>query len=308
LEEQFQFKQGNKMSSLRGRVPNKFRIVSKVFYKSSPRRWVGFGGGGDNFAARWSGFVFAPYKGKYGFKLRSDDGSKLWINGRYTVNNDGTHGMRSRTARRQLVGGQHSIRLEYFDKGGSNGMEFEWKLPKGKKYVAVPRKHFQYLPKKGLKEEIYYKQNNRKKVPNLNIVASNQRIVSKVLYPNGKRVWRGFAAKENFACRWSGKLVFRRAGTYRFSLTSDDGSRMFLGSSYRRKMKKIVDNDGLHGFKQKEGMFRTGTASKLVLLEFFQGKGGLGMSFKYMGPDTKNKMVPVRGNAHVYYGQVKLVR
>jgi len=46
----------------------------------------------DNFGVVYSGFIDIPVAGNYRFGTRSDDGSKLWINGEVLVDNDGLHG------------------------------------------------------------------------------------------------------------------------------------------------------------------------------------------------------------------------
>ena len=84
----------------------------------------------------------------------SDDGSKLWINNRYTINNDGLHGWRNREASKSLRKGWHRVRLEMFEKGGHAGMLFRYKgrdtgnrwvvvgaPPKGKKTKAPIYRH-----------------------------------------------------------------------------------------------------------------------------------------------------------------------
>jgi len=67
--------------------------------------------------------------GNYRFSIISDDGSKLWIDNRYTINNDGLHGWRNREANRRLGSGWHLVRLEMFEKGGHAGMMFRYRGP-----------------------------------------------------------------------------------------------------------------------------------------------------------------------------------
>ena len=51
--------------------------------------------------------------GKYEFRLISDDGSKLYIDGRVRIDNDGLHLPVSITATANLTGGIHTIRVSY---------------------------------------------------------------------------------------------------------------------------------------------------------------------------------------------------
>ena len=66
-----------------------------VNYRNTGGRWPGFARS-DHFAVRWTGRLRIFRAGHYYFGIISDDGSKLWINNRYTINNDGLHGWRNR--------------------------------------------------------------------------------------------------------------------------------------------------------------------------------------------------------------------
>merc|ERR1719424_1239714 len=89
-EEVFYNKKLSRTPTLRGGA-SMTRIVKTVIYGNTNRRWSGFGAS-DNFAVRWTGVIQVSKPGKYRFRLGSDDGSKLYVGGRYTVNNDGLHG------------------------------------------------------------------------------------------------------------------------------------------------------------------------------------------------------------------------
>ena len=95
-------------------------------YRNTGGRWSGFARG-DHFAVRWSGRLRIFRTSNYRFSIISDDGSKLWIDNRYTINNDGLHGWRNREANRRLGGGWHLVRLEMFERGGAAGMLFRYR-------------------------------------------------------------------------------------------------------------------------------------------------------------------------------------
>jgi hypothetical protein len=66
------------------------------------------------FGIDYSGRFWIEKPGPYGFELTSDDGSRLYIDGRLVVNNDGLHPPETRIARLPLDGGIHQIRVSYF--------------------------------------------------------------------------------------------------------------------------------------------------------------------------------------------------
>jgi len=144
--------------------------------------------------------------------------------------------------------------------------------------------------KAGLKEEIFPGLKNLKKVPNLNALTPRMdQVVSTVNYPNTKGAWPRHPA-ENFAARFSGFLQISQKGTYRLSLSSDDGSKLYIGNSL------VVDNDGLHGMRKREATRMLRAKSYRIILEYIEKGGHAGLTFKYMGPDTQNRMVIVPKN------------
>lgn len=74
------------------------------------------------------------------FRLTSDDGSRLFINGKLVVDNDGLHGAESKVGSAALSTGWHSIRVEYFNKTGGQTLKLEW-ASLGDKFVEVPATH-----------------------------------------------------------------------------------------------------------------------------------------------------------------------
>jgi hypothetical protein len=315
-EEVYYFKKGSnlKMVPKFGSSPNMLRIVPNVNYNSK-KAWRGYAQK-DNFAVRWSGFLLCKdYKLRkmslYYFKVTSDDGSNLYLDNKKIVNNDGLHGKRAKTGKAQLVKGQHNIRLEYFEKDGNAAVQLQWRARVftgkirwlfGSKWKTITKSDLRYQIGKGFREEVFYVA-AKDRVPDLNKVrAANQRVVKAVNYPNTKNKWKSFTRADNFAVRWSGTLKIMKGGTYRFSLNSDDGSRMFLNG------KRTINNDGTHSWRQAEStMTFRAAATNDIIVEYFQKAGHAGISFRYMGADTADKMtyVGADGAVHVRYLPVK---
>jgi len=66
------------------------------------------------FAVRYQGTGFFPRGGDYTFRLHSDDGARLFIDGRLVVNNDGLHAPQSASGTVHLSAGNHEVVVEYF--------------------------------------------------------------------------------------------------------------------------------------------------------------------------------------------------
>jgi hypothetical protein len=66
------------------------------------------------FAIDYNGYFYVDNPGRYRFLLASDDGSKLYIDGKELIDNDGTHAIQPETGSITLNGGIHRIRISYF--------------------------------------------------------------------------------------------------------------------------------------------------------------------------------------------------
>lgn len=66
------------------------------------------------FAIDYTGRFFINELGEYRFSLTSDDGSKLWIDNREVVDNNGLHAPETVEGKIKLAPGIHSIHVTYF--------------------------------------------------------------------------------------------------------------------------------------------------------------------------------------------------
>jgi hypothetical protein len=67
------------------------------YYRNTEGGWPGFARG-NQFAVRWTGRL-RIYRNGHWFGIIFDDGSKWWLDNRYTINHDGLHGWRNRGGR-----------------------------------------------------------------------------------------------------------------------------------------------------------------------------------------------------------------
>jgi len=66
------------------------------------------------FAIDYHGHFWIEREGEYRFSLLSDDGSRLRVDDRELVDNDGVHSASALSARAFLTRGMHTIRVSYF--------------------------------------------------------------------------------------------------------------------------------------------------------------------------------------------------
>ena len=91
----------------------------------------------DHFYIRWTGKLRAPKDGNYTFFLESDDGSRLFIDGKQVVDNGGLHAMEEKSGEVELKAGEHELKVEFFENEVDAGCKFSWQPP-GKEKEIVP--------------------------------------------------------------------------------------------------------------------------------------------------------------------------
>jgi hypothetical protein len=84
---------------------------------------------GSNFALVLGGYIYIGREGDYKFYTSSDDGSKLYIDDKLCVNNDGSHGVVWHSGDKALTKGWHTIKATYFNGGGGQVLNVYYKGP-----------------------------------------------------------------------------------------------------------------------------------------------------------------------------------
>lgn len=69
----------------------------------------------DHFAYEFNSYLKIPEKGLYKFKVSSDDGAVIYIDGQEVINNDGSHTLSSKEGIIGLEAGFHEIKVLYFE-------------------------------------------------------------------------------------------------------------------------------------------------------------------------------------------------
>ncbi len=77
-----------------------------------------------------------------------------------------------------------------------------------------------------------------------------------------------------------------RDGFYMLAIESDDGSRLWVGDDL------LVDNDGLHGMRDRFGILPLGAGKHDLRVEFFEAGGGAGLIMRYAGETVTRGVVP----------------
>lgn len=89
--------------------------------------------GVEAFGIIFNGYIDIQKEGLYTFYLLSNDGSKLYVNNKELIDNDGLHGAKEKFGKISLRVGKYPINVKYFQNGGGQELKVFWKGPEFEK-------------------------------------------------------------------------------------------------------------------------------------------------------------------------------
>lgn len=93
------------------------RLLSFDFGRDPPIRGISK----DRFSIRWDTCLLIEEEGSVRFQLSSDDGSRLYVDGKKLIDNWGDHGTKSKSGRLDVEPGVYYLEVEYYEaKHGAN--------------------------------------------------------------------------------------------------------------------------------------------------------------------------------------------
>ena len=95
-----------------------------------------------------------------------------------------------------------------------------------------------------------------------------------------------FARAEHWGARWTGYVRVPADGVWTFRLTSDDGSRLWIGDQL------LVDGDGPHAAAERSGPVALRAGWHPIRVDYFQAGGGKALSLRVQSAD--GTMLPER--------------
>jgi hypothetical protein len=99
----------------------------------------------DNFSVMWYGSILSPVGGEVTFYTSSDDGVRLYIDGKMVINNWTDHGLQENSVTLMLQAGRlYSFLLQYYEKGGASQIQLSWSGPGLSKQI-IPAANF-FMP------------------------------------------------------------------------------------------------------------------------------------------------------------------
>lgn len=254
---------------------------------------TGVAGVGNNlFSVRWNGSLRAPSTGAYQFQTESDDGVRLWVNNVLVIDNWGDHSVTTNTSTSvNLVAGQsYSVRLEFYENGGSAVIKLNWSQPTNSSFTTIDTQAG-VLPDTSSYCEVpipvcdsgFVGGATGKYFNNTSLTGppADTRLDSAIDFNwgSGSSGAAGVGA-DNFSVRWDGTLKVATTGGYQFQTASDDGVRVWVNNVL------VIDNWTFHGTTTDTSATISLTAGTNypVRVEFFEGGGDAVMQLRWRKP------------------------
>lgn len=165
----------------------------------------------DNFSARWTRSIYFE-GGSYRFTATMDDGMRVWVNNNLLIDSWTDSQVHSLSSDISLSPGDHQVKVEYYEAGGKAAAGLTWT-----RLDASPGTIYNWRGE-------YF--NNMTLSGNPALVRDDWNIDFNwgIGSPAG-----GVVNADQFSARWT-RLVSLAAGRYRFTITSDDGARLWVNN------------------------------------------------------------------------------
>ena len=233
----------------------------------------------ENFALEFRGFVQILTQGTYTFFSSSDDGSRVFVDGKLVVDNDGIHPMREISGSVVLSAGYHVLKIQYFEKTGGEGLEIKYQGPVIAKQ-PLPANALFHASSFEYGVDAKYFEGGWSALPSF-----------AGMVPLSQNARNGFnidphPRADGFGFLFEGYLFTAVPGDYTFFLNSDDGSELVVDGAVS------ISNDGVHPMVEKSATVSLGSGFHSIRVAYFEGSGGEGLELKYQAPGIAKGMIP----------------
>ncbi|WP_052380680.1 PA14 domain-containing protein [Paenibacillus camerounensis] len=238
--------------------------------------------GADNFSVRWTGTVKPQYSESYTFYINSDDGVRLWVDGKLIIDKWKVQASELTSLPISLSSGQnYDIRIEYFENTVGAAAILKWSSASQVKQV-IPQ-NVLYPPQGvqgvGLAGEYY----NSMDLSNLKMCRTDPSINfnwgANSPDPNMK--------SDSFSVRWRGTLEAKYSESYTFYVNVDDGVRLWIDG-------QLI----LNQWGDQSAQFASSKINLIagnhydIQLEYYENSGGAAISLLWGSLSQMKEVVP----------------
>jgi hypothetical protein len=226
----------------------------------------------DDFSVRWTRTLgFTP--GTYRFHTSSDDGVRIYVDGNRVVDAwGGAHAPNTRSGEITLSSGQHTVVVEYYERGGNASAHVWWNLLGA--FAGWQGRYYDNAQLRGGPALV--------------------RDDAEVNFDWGEGPPADWLPADNFSVVWTRQVNFK-PGFYRLNVRSDDGVRVWLDSTLVMDYWRPMDYEWHYA----DGFYLEGNHTLKV--EYYERGGGARIRFWWepstttsspVGPGPASKPVP----------------
>jgi len=121
-----------------GQTPNVDVVLRTLDLDGERGDFVALGAPEDMFLVQATTRLSFDEAGRHGFRLTSDDGSRLELDGHLLIDNDGHHPPEGKDADVELTAGVHELEVWMFEAGGGEVLRLEWLPPGAADFAPLP--------------------------------------------------------------------------------------------------------------------------------------------------------------------------
>ncbi len=250
----------------------------------------------ETYSARWEGSVVPRHSDTYNFYTYSDDGVRLWVDGRLIIDNWTDHPRTENIGYIHLNAGQkYPIKLEYYENTGRAIMQLSW---------SSNRQHKEIIPR----NQLYPISQTGTGLPtdNANGSGFSAEYFDRIDF-NGLKVtktepvinfdWKAGTPdsnipRDNFSARWTGNIKPAQSTHYTFHSLSDDGVRVWVNNQL------IIDNWSDHPATENTGhIYLEAGKSYPVKMEYYERWGEATASLHWSSPAMSKTLVRPESNS-----------
>jgi hypothetical protein len=210
----------------------------------------------DNFSVEWTRRVsFAP--GTYRFTATMDDAMRVYLDNRLIIDSWNDSQEHTMTTDVFLSGGDHDLKVDYYEAGGKAVARFSWQLiqPQGESNNTGGS----FYP--NWKAEYF----NNTTLSGAPAIVRDDRYLDHD-WGTGSPA-PGVIGNDFFSARWT-RTITGNPGTYTIVLTSDDGARLFVNNVL------VIDNWAVQAPTTKTASYNYTGGPIQVRVEYFDQTGG----------------------------------
>lgn len=239
------------------------------------------------FCIKYEADLWVKDEGTYKFRIKSDDGAILTIDGDDVVDNDGLHPPAVADGEVYLTEGVHNFVIRYMQGPRYHiNLQTYVMFPDDDAYRIFSAKDFQpdsllnntvesspfnNDTQEGFYGELFFFDYDETDVPDFNVHENTGEVYLENFNINEDNFYSGFkeisTVTDYFGIRYTGRFYVEEGGVYSFNLTSIDASYLYIDGH------TVIQNGGIHPQRTVSGVINLERGYHNLQLDYFKSSG-----------------------------------